>query len=74
MSWAPSAGSDSSSLALTLILARHPDPVVALARCPKVDIGDLDARVVNEAIGKAGGDQAGIMSVTKGVQAAAACM
>lgn len=47
---------------------------VAPTRCSKVDIGDLDARVVNEAISKAGGDRAGIMSVTKGVQAAAACM
>ncbi len=42
--------------------------------CYKVDIGDLDEGVVNEAITKAGGDRAGIMSVTKAVQAAVACM
>lgn len=46
----------------------------ALICFPQVDIGDLDAGVVKEAIRKAGGDRAGVMSVTKGVQAAAACM
>ncbi|CAM9734442.1 unnamed protein product [Ectocarpus sp. 12 AP-2014] len=40
----------------------------------EVDIGSLEVSVVDEAIRKAGGDRAGLMSITKGVEAAAACM
>ncbi|CAM9942130.1 unnamed protein product [Ectocarpus sp. 8 AP-2014] len=38
------------------------------------DIGSLEVNVVDEAILKAGADQAVLMCITKGVEAAAACM
>ena len=59
---------------LTPSLASRPPPSLPPSFWIQLDIGSLDRTVVEDAIRVAGGNRAGVMSLTKAVRAAAACI